>query len=190
MDRTDLFVSPEEYAEVRALGACWDAAAACWYLDAAMDPRGFARWLPGRGAASDAGSGEREGFTIRSNQAYVVSASGTCCRCRRQIEVLAIYCRRGTASRERLEQFTTQAIRAMAPALRRQLERWPCFRFDAEQGCYASHCPHCGAPQDEAALHDEPDQPLFNIDPADTRTFRLVPLSGTVRFSADYSVDV
>jgi hypothetical protein len=200
MNRIDLYVSPEEYAEVRALGACWDRAAACWYLDASMDPRQFARWLPDAadGAPDDSsddagdgnGNGDDESFAIRSDQAYVACASGTCCRCRRRIEVLAIYCRRGTVLREPLEQFTAQAIWAMAPALARQLESWPSFRFDVRQGWYANHCPHCGAPQDEAALHDEPDQPFFRIDPADTRAFRLVPLAGTVRLSGDYSVDV
>ncbi|HEX4025853.1 MAG TPA: DUF5710 domain-containing protein [Steroidobacteraceae bacterium] len=198
MDRVDLYVSPEEYAEVRALGACWDQSAACWYLNAAMDPRRFERWLPdsaGAGAgASVSGEGdgdaEREAFTIRSDQAYVVCTASTCCSCRRGIDVLAIYCRRGTASEEPLEQFTVQGIWAMEPGLARQLERWPSFRFDARQGCYANHCPLCGAPQDEAALHDEPDQPFFSIDPADTQSLRLTPLTGIVQLSGDYGVEV
>lgn len=138
----------------------------------------------------DDDGGEHQAFTIRSDQAYVACASSTCCRSRREIEVLAIYCQRGTASGESLEQFTVQGIWAMEPALTRQLERWPSFRFDAQQGCYANHCPHCGAPQDEAVLHDEPDQPFFSIDPPDTRTLRLTPLVGMVQLSGDYSVEV
>jgi hypothetical protein len=131
-----------------------------------------------------------EVFNIRSNDAYLACASSRCCRCRREIEVAAIYCRHGDASEEPLEQFTVSGIRAMEPALARQLERWPSFRFDTQQGYYANHCPHCGAPQDEATLHDEPDQPFFAIDPADTRSLRLTPLVGTVQLSGDYSVEV
>jgi len=134
--------------------------------------------------------GDGEAFTICSDQACVACASSTCCRCRREIEVVALYCRRGTASQELLEHFTVQGIWAIEPDLARQLERWPSFRFDADQGCYANHCPHCAAPQDEAALHDEPDQPFFDIDPAGTRSIRLTPLAGTVQLSGDYSVDV
>lgn len=129
-------------------------------------------------------------FTIRSDQACVACATSTCCRCRREIEVVAIYCHRGTASGEPLEQFTVQGIWAMEPGLARQLERWPSFRFDPREGCYANQCPHCGAWQDEATLHDEPDQPFFSIDPADTRSLRLTPLAGTIQLGGDYSVEV
>jgi len=131
-----------------------------------------------------------EAFNIRSDHAYLACASSSCCRCRREIEVAAIYCQQGIASQEQLEQFTVFGIWAMEPALARQLERWPSFRFDAQQGCYANHCPHCGAPQDEATLHDEPDQPFFAIDPTDVHSFRLTPLLGTVQLSGDYSVEI
>jgi hypothetical protein len=130
-----------------------------------------------------------EAFNIRSDHAYLVCASSSCCRCRREIEVAAVYCQHGIASREPLEQFTVFGISAMEPALARQLERWPSFRFDPQQGCFANHCPHCGAPQDEATLHDEPEQPFFAIDLADTRSLRLTPLLGTVQLSGDYSVE-
>lgn len=138
----------------------------------------------------DHGDDHVEAFNIRSEHAYLACTSSRCCRCRREIEVAAIYCQDGIASDEPLEQFMVSGIWAMGPALARQLERWPSFRFDAQQGCYANHCPHCGAPQGEAALHDEPDQPFFVIDPANTRSLRLIPLVGPVQLSGDYSVEV
>jgi hypothetical protein len=45
MDRIYLFVSPEEYPEVKASGACWDDASKSWYIDEGMEPARFSRWL-------------------------------------------------------------------------------------------------------------------------------------------------
>jgi len=182
--RINLYVAPEEYAEVRMLGAHWDAAAACWYVPAQLQPRRFERWLPG-GGGENAG---HEPFTIRSEDAYVAVGQSRCCRCRRPIEVVAIYCRSGTVACEPLECFTVQSMWAADAALTAQLQRWPWFRFDAACGAWANHCPRCRALQNEDALHGEPDQPFFAIAPAGS--LRLTALAGTVQLSGDYSVEM
>lgn len=45
MDRTYLYVPPEENAAVEAAGAHWDERLKCWYLAPGDDPAGFGRWL-------------------------------------------------------------------------------------------------------------------------------------------------
>jgi hypothetical protein len=43
MDRIYLFVSPEEYPEVKASGACWDESSKSWYIGEGMEPARFSR---------------------------------------------------------------------------------------------------------------------------------------------------
>jgi hypothetical protein len=45
MERIYLSVSPEEYPEVKASGACWDDASKSWYIGQGMAPAMFSRWL-------------------------------------------------------------------------------------------------------------------------------------------------
>jgi hypothetical protein len=40
MDRIYLYVSPEEYPEVKASGASWDDASKSWYIGDGMEPPG------------------------------------------------------------------------------------------------------------------------------------------------------
>jgi hypothetical protein len=45
VDRTYLFVLPEEKAEVQALGAHWDAEKKCWYINLDEERARFSKWL-------------------------------------------------------------------------------------------------------------------------------------------------
>ena len=61
MNRTYLFVPPEERSEVEALGATWDSDLKCWYVDGEPSSS-LARW---------SSTSEDEEFSIISNDAYV-----------------------------------------------------------------------------------------------------------------------
>src|SRR6185312_4326436 len=99
MNRMHLFVAPEDYPQVRALGACWDQQAKCWYIDAAMSRERFGAWLPD----AEAQGGPGTDFFIESPEAYIARAATACRRCRRSIEVVCLYCRRGTVGAQPLE---------------------------------------------------------------------------------------
>jgi len=186
MSRIDLFVAPEDYSQVRALGACWDQRSKCWYIDAAHpDPR-FAAWLPEAAAAQF----PDEEFLVESAEAFVACASAVCRRCRQSMQVVCIYCRSGTVSGEPLEAFRLQCVWAVDEELRGQLQRWPGYRMHAREGLYLNHCPQCGAHQHEADLHEEPDQPFHDLDAAVPVGVELVPLEGRVRLSGDYCAEV
>jgi hypothetical protein len=181
VDRTYLFVPPEEKSEVQALGAHWDAEAKCWYIEAGQTAERFSRWLPG--------ADDGEEFTIVSHAAHVAAAEVSCQGCGTSIEVICIYCESGTVWGEALTQFTVCDVWAMDEALARQLRPWPNFRrvWDAgeESGDFANHCPRCGAAQDDQFLHSEPHEPFFDIPRAPPGSIRLTPLVGSVRLSGD-----
>jgi len=120
VERTYLYVPPEEKAEVEALGARWDDKAMCWYIGADDDAARFLQWLPDRE--------EDEEFTITSEQAHVASTAIACWECHSTIEVICIHCESGTVAGEPLTQFTVSGIWAMDDALARQLVLWPSFR--------------------------------------------------------------
>ena len=44
--RHDLKVPFAEKDQAKKLGARWDAARKCWYIDGGLDPAVFARWQP------------------------------------------------------------------------------------------------------------------------------------------------
>ncbi|HTU56896.1 MAG TPA: DUF5710 domain-containing protein, partial [Polyangiales bacterium] len=152
MSRIDLFVAPEDYPEVKALGACWDRQSKCWYIEAALPDARFAAWLPDAQAVG----AEADEFLIQSAEAFVASARTDCHRCRCDIQVVCLYCRHGTVCGEPLHGFRVQCLWAVDGGLREQLQRWPAYRMDSREGAYLNHCPHCGAPQNEADLHEEP----------------------------------
>ena len=182
MDRTYLYVPPEEKAEVAALGALWDAKSMCWYIGSDEDPAKFSKWLP---------EGEDdEDFSITSTQAYVASTSISCWKCHSKIEVICIYCESGSASDEPLTQFSVSGIWAMDDALARQLEPWPFFKPVDQESYFANHCAHCGALQEDLYLHSEPDQPFFSIPRAPPGSIKLTPLVGRVQLSGDESFEV
>lgn len=80
MDRIYLFVSPEEYPEVKASGAPWDDASKSWYIGEGVEPAMFSRWL---GEELD-----DTPFGIVSVEAFVAAARSSCVRCGHYIEVV------------------------------------------------------------------------------------------------------
>ena len=184
MDRTYLFVSPEEYPEVKASGACWDDASKSWYIGEGMEPARFSRWL-----------GEEEGeapFGIVSEEAFVAAARSSCVRCSHDIEVVCIYCTSGvdTETGDPIADFTVFDIWAMDGVLAKLIERWPCYRKgvgeDAEGGNFANHCPHCGAMQADYLLHSEPGDVFFGLAMDTPGAVEFTALDGRVGMSGDY----
>jgi hypothetical protein len=186
VDRTYLFVPPEEKAEVDALGAHWDATSMCWYINSDEDPSKFSKWLTDED--------DDEEFTITSSQAYVASTTVTCEKCHAEVEVICIHCESGTVSGESLTQFTLSGIWAMDEALTQQLEPWPNFKKvhspDLKESEFANHCPHCGAVQDDLYLHSEPDDPFFSIPRAAPGSIKLTPLAGRIQLSGDEHFEI
>jgi len=137
MNRTYLFVPPEERSEVEALGAAWDSDLKCWYVDGEPSSS-LARW---------SSTSEDEEFSILSNDAYVARTGITCPHCGQETEVICIHCVSGTASEQSLEQFTVFDIRAVNETLLQELKSWPGFHRTVEGGvvgAFANHCSRCG----------------------------------------------
>jgi hypothetical protein len=178
MDRTYLFVPPEEYAELQLLGAHWDGISKRWYIGPDETPARFSKWL----SVEDDGE-----FNIAASEAYVAVATISCQRCRASIEVICIYCESGIVSGEPLTQFTVCDVWAMDEDLIRQLLPWPTFRrvsgAEGESGDFANHCSHCGTPQEDMFLHSEPDTPFFDIPRAPPGSIKLTPIAGTIQLS-------
>ncbi|HEY7930217.1 MAG TPA: DUF5710 domain-containing protein [Steroidobacteraceae bacterium] len=186
MGRIDLFVAPEEYDQVRALGASWDQRSKCWYIDSATPEARFAGWLPDAAAQGLADTD----CLIESPEAFVARAHTDCCRCGCDIEVVCLYCRSGAVAGERLESFRVQCVWAVDAELRRQLRRWPGYRMEASAGMFLNHCPQCGAAQDEADLHEEPGQPFHDLCGELPRGVELEPLQGRICLGGDYCMEV
>jgi hypothetical protein len=187
--RISLYVPPEEYADVKALGGCWDEEAKCWYISSDVTSPTFQQWLPD--------NEQEEELGITSEQAYVASARVACQQCRSTIEVICIYCESGSVRDEPLEpltKLTVSNVWAMDPVLARQLEPWPTFgkgsEPDSREGYFANHCSHCGALQEDYLLHDEPDGPFFDIPNASPGAVALTPLAGRVQLSGNYHFQV
>ena len=181
VQRTYLYVPPEEKAEAQALGACWDADSKRWYIDSGEPSTKYSRWLP------DAEHGEE--FTITSTEAYVAAATTPCQRCHSAIQVICIHCASGTVCGEPLDRFTVSDVWSVDDSLARQLARWPNYRKviveHAEDAYFANHCPACGAPQEDMYLHSEPDEPFFDIPGAVPGSIELTPLAGSIQLSGD-----
>jgi hypothetical protein len=182
VDRTYLYVPPEEKSEVKALGAHWDERLKCWYILSGQDPAKFARWL-----GEDA---EGDEFTIASDAAFVASATVACWKCHTRIEVICIYCESGSVSDEPLTRFTVRGLWAVDSGLARQLDQWPFFKPVDSESIYANHCTQCGAVQDDMYLHSEPEHPFFDIARAQPGPIKLTPLSGRVQMSGDESFEI
>jgi ribosomal protein S27AE len=176
MNRTYLFVPPEERSDVEALGARWDSDLKCWYVDGEPSS-GLARWS----SASD-----DDEFSIISNDAYVASAGITCPHCGQETEVICIHCVSGTASGQSLEQFTVFYIRAVNETLLQELKSWPDFRRTIEGdavGDFANHCSRCGDAIADMDLHSEPDHVFFDIVHAASGAITLTPISLPIELS-------
>jgi Domain of unknown function (DUF5710) len=188
MERIFLYVPPEEYAEVKSSGACWDDASKRWYIPGEMASENFSQWL---------GDGEGEAdFGITSDHAYVATAQTACAKCHEPIEVICIYCESGTDSEigEPMTQFTLSNIWAMDSALATQLEGWLGFKkgivVDTGEGYFANHCPHCGALQQDYLLHAEPGDVFFGLSRAESGSIEFTPLVGRIQLSGDSSLAV
>jgi Domain of unknown function (DUF5710) len=180
MGRIYLYVPFEEQEQVKTLGAQHDHDSKCWYIDSTMDPEPFKPWL---GNADD----EEEEYAISSDHAYVACAKSVCWKCHSDIEVIAIYCEKGISDEEEIRETTISNITAIDAALSMQLERWPQFRKESAEDCFANYCPHCGAMQEDTSLH-EPDGVFFSIAAGSVVTLR--PLTGLIRLNGDESYEV
>jgi hypothetical protein len=184
-NKTYLYVPFEENAQVKALGARWDFERKCWYIDDRLDPAPFDRWVNGRGEPE---AREQE-YSIVSEQAYVASSKSRCWKCGASIEVVCIYCETGSVDGDRYEDFSVSNITAIDGALRRQLERWPFFRFGFSKvtrgHSLANHCPHCRAVQADYYLHCEPGGAFFTLKGAPPGAIDVEPLIGRVCMDGD-----
>jgi len=191
MERIYLYVPPEEYAEVKASGACWDDASKRWYTRGDPVSAALSRWLGDEGDLRD----EAE-FGVTCDAAFVAAARVACTTCRERIEVICIYCDSGTDEEtgEVMTQVTLSNIWAMNGALSAQLARWPFLKkavgSNSGDGCFANHCPHCGGVQEDYLLHAEPGDVFFCIPQAEPGSVQLTPLAGPIRLSGDTSFGV
>ena len=129
-------------------------------------------------------------FCIESEHAFVACGQ-TCCRqCHARIQVIGVYCARGTVDQEPLEAFSVQGVWEIDTALAAQLARWHFYRRDVADSIFLNHCTHCGAAQPEESLYEEPGQPFYGMPACITQPVRFLPLSGRVRMSGDYAADV
>jgi ribosomal protein S27AE len=178
MNRTYLFVPPEERSEIEALGAEWDSDLKCWYVDG-EPPSSLARW---------SSTTEDAEFSIISNDAYVARTGVTCPHCGQETEVICIHCASGTASEQSLEQLTVFDIRAVNETLLQDLKSWPGFRRTIEGGvvgAFANHCSRCGDAIGDMNLHSEPDQVFFDIVHAASGAITLTPISLPIELSGN-----
>ena len=191
MNRIYLYVPPEEYAEVKAAGACWDDASKRWYTPRDQVSANLSRWL-----GDEENPRSEAEFAITSDEAFVASAQTLCVNCHERMEVICIYGESGVDSEmgEPITRFTVSNIWTMDDALTAQLARWPSFRngggANSEDRYFANHCPHCGAMQEDYLLHSEPDDVFFSIPLAESGAVQLTPLVGRVRVSGDCSFGV
>jgi hypothetical protein len=179
VQRTYLYVPPEEYRAVESHGAKWDTDTKRWYIDAEQSPSVFAKWLP---TEDDTGSPEDAEFNIISDRAFVAAATVSCQECSTPTEVICIYCDSGSASDEPLTQFSVSYINAMSDELREQLHNWPNFR-PTKGVLFVNWCHSCGARIDDLYLHTEPGDAFFDIPNLPTGSIKLTPLVGTVQLS-------
>ncbi len=137
MERIYLYVPPEEYAEVKASGACWDEHSKRWYVPQDRVSAAWSRWLA---------DGYDAEFGFESEEAFVAAAQVSWSNCREKIEVICIYCQSGRdlETDEALEQFTVSNISSMDSALAMTLERWRFYSTAmgtrSEDGYFANHC--------------------------------------------------
>lgn len=127
-------------------------------------------------------------FTISSDDAYVAAVTIACHRCRRPFEAICIFCRSGTCFGEPLQDFTIANLQRVDATLATGLGAWPHFHSmgSSEQpGEFANHCPNCGAVHEDHLLHDEPQDPFFDIAHASPGRIRLTPLRGPIQLSGD-----
>jgi Domain of unknown function (DUF5710) len=183
MSRTYLYVPHEERIAVQELGAQWDVDGKCWYIDSALDPTPFGRWLESSPPLVDGT------YSIVSDQAYLLTAKSRCWRCHADIKVVCVYCASGRIDGEPYEQFSVSNITAIDASLARQLEGLRDFRFGQARvagGRYlTNHCRRCGTQQADYHLHCEPSGVFFSLNDAAVGALEITPLVGRVRLCGD-----
>ncbi len=176
MQRTYLYVPPEEKTAVEAQGAKWDNETKRWYIESQQSPFDFARWL----LVDD----EDPEFNITSDRAFVACATFHCLECSTPTEVICIYCESGFASDEPLTHFTVSHITAVSEALQEQLRSWPNFQ-KTPSGVFVNRCRNCGAQCDDLYLHTEPGDPFFDLPGGQAGLIELTPIAGTIQLTGD-----
>jgi len=188
VERTYLFVAPEEAREVEALGGQWDVERKCWYVVGDGPSAAFARWMPDEDGVEDS---ERDEFNVVSDRAFVASATVICQHCAEEIEVICIYCEAGNVCGEALAEFSVFRVSAIGEELVAQMGDWPQFRLTGGgDGFFANHRIRCGGVQDELYLHTEPGDVFFDVPKAPRGVIRMAALVGIVRLSGDESFQV
>lgn len=183
MPRRYLYVPYEDRYDVEARGARWDAASRRWYLTARHDVVHFKRWLSPAVQDSDESS-----WVIESNEACIAVAQSSCGQCGAKTPVLAIYCMSGLCRGQLLENFSVMHITAVNDTLERQLAPWPFFR--SSLACFRNHCLRCQAPQDDMALHCEPESAFFRMDLEARVSMSIVALSGWIRLNGEETFEI
>jgi len=181
MERIYLYVPPEEYAEVKASGACWDEHSKRWYVSQDRASATWSRWM---------GDGEEGEFGIESEEAFVAAAKTSCSNCGEEIKVVCVYCESGIdlETGDVLERVTLSNISSMDGALAAMLNRrgFFCAAGGSEAaGYFANHCAHCGAVQEDYLLHSEPGDVFFSIPEAEPGAIELTAVEGRIRVSGD-----
>jgi len=183
LSRTYLFVPFEEREQVRGLGAQWDSDGKCWFIDSALDPTPFKRWLDAEPDAAD------HPYTIVSDRAYLLSARIRCWKCHAMSRVFCIYCESGCIEGEPYQQFTVSNITAVDQNLRRQLDGLSEFRFGearvADGRYLVNHCRRCGTQQADYNLHCEASGVFFSLSDAAGGALEVTPLEGRIRLTGD-----
>ena len=177
--RVDLHVPFEDRDEVARHGARWDERAKVWYIVSGTDPAPFRRWLS---------VDQPRGFSIESHYACIAATRIPCWKCRREIEVICVFCEHGVIDHEVYSDFSVSSISAINALLADQLKAWPTFRwrFDRNLGrrVLMNHCASCGAPQSDYYLHCEPDGAFFMIS-RPSRGITFVPVDGCAQLDGD-----
>lgn len=184
IERTYLYVPPEDFPDVQASGARWDHDSKRWYLPGHATPAAFSRWL--------AESSEESGFNIVSEKLFVASARMRCQHCEADIEVVCLFGASGEdlETEEPLENFSVPSVWSVDAGLAQQLKRWPNFRMgetDGDQLAFANYCPQCGAMQEEYLLHEEPGDIFFGISREDPGRLIFTPICGRYSIGGNYS---
>jgi len=176
VQRTYLYVAPEEKSAVEAQGAKWDNETKRWYIDAQQSSLEFARWL----LVED----EVPEFNIISDRAFVAAATFRCLECSTPTEVICIYCESGFASDEPLTQFSVSHITAVSEELQEQLRPWPNLQQTAG-GLFVNRCQNCRAQCDDLYLHTEPGDPFFDLPSGQIGSTKLTPIAGAIQLCGD-----
>src|SRR5688572_20545383 len=96
--RTYLYVPPEKYDQVEALGAHREAGPPVrWYIDMSQDRAVFKPWLY-RGPVTGP-------YSIESSEAFVAETTSECWHCHGITPVIGLHCENGLVNGQPLDDF-------------------------------------------------------------------------------------